>query len=176
LGGELANKDRQKRFCEEYLVDMNGTQAAIRAGYSAKTANEQASRLLANINIQECVSKLRHEQQERTKVNADYVLLRLSAIDQMDVLDIMADDGTIKPISEWPKIWRQYLSSVEVSEIIEGSGDERSVVGVLKKIKWPDKLKNLELLGRHVSVQAFKDVSKVEGTLSVSLSSEEQGL
>jgi phage terminase small subunit len=94
----------------------------------------------------------------------------------MDVLDILSEDGTIKPISEWPKIWRQYLSSVEVSEIIDGSGDERSVVGVLKKIKWPDKLKNLELLGRHVAVQAFKDVSKVEGSLSVSLSGEEQGL
>lgn len=173
---ELALNEKQKRFCEEYLVDMNGTQAAIRAGYSAKTAYAIAEKLLRKAEVKEYIAKLRQEQQERTKINADYVLLRLVAIDQMDVLDILNDDGTIKPLRLWPKIWREFLTSFELSEIMGGQGDDKKIVGVLKKIKWPDKLKNLELIGRHVSVQAWKDTLKLDGVLHVSLSPAEAAL
>ena len=65
---------RQLRFIEEYLVDLNGTQAAIRAGYSKRTANEQASRLLANVNIRQKVDAAIKERSERTKIDQDYVL------------------------------------------------------------------------------------------------------
>jgi phage terminase small subunit len=68
---------KQQRFVEEYLVDLNGTQAAIRAGYSPKTANEQAARLLANVSVQQAVAAGREARAERTKVTADWVLERL---------------------------------------------------------------------------------------------------
>ena len=70
----------------------------------------------------------------------------------MDLLDIVNDDLTLRPLSQWPKAWCQYLSGFDLAEMFEGKGDSRAAVGILKKIKWPDKVKNLELLGRHHGV------------------------
>lgn len=153
---------KQQRFVEEYLVDLNATQAAIRAGYSAKTARQIGEQNLSKLDIAAAISAAQVSRSKRIEVDADYVLHRLVEIDQMDVLDILTDDMSLKPVSEWPKIWRQYLSGFDLSEIFEGTGDQREMVGILKKIKWPDKVKNLELLGKHVGVQAFRD--RVEHT------------
>ena len=67
-------EEKQKMFCKEYLVDFNGTQAAIRAGYSKKTANEQASRLLAKVNVQTYLKKLIEKRNERTNITQDDVV------------------------------------------------------------------------------------------------------
>ena len=129
-----------------------------------KTIHEKASALMADGKISARVAELRAAAAKEAVIDASYVLKRLVEIDQMDVLDIHNDDGTIKPIKEWPKVWRQFLSSVEVSEIITSKGDEEKVTAVLKKVKWPDKVKNLELLGKHLSVGAF--VERVDHTSS----------
>ncbi|HIC9159799.1 TPA: terminase small subunit [Salmonella enterica subsp. enterica serovar Nagoya] len=150
--------DKQELFAREYLKDLNATQAAIRAGYSEKTANEQASRLLANVNVQTFVAELKATRVEQIGIDAAYVLKRLVEIDQMDVLDILLANGELKPIKDWPKTWRTTLSGMDVTEI---AGDTPSL---LKKIKWPDKVKNLELLGKHVDVQAFKEQVSNEHT------------
>lgn len=142
--------ERQIKFVEEYIKSLNATDAAIKAGYSEKTARSQGSRLLTNVDIQEAIQKAKIERQERANIDADYVLKRLVEIDQMDVLDIMDDQMKIKPVNEWPKVWRQYVVNLENLELSDGEG-------CYKKIKWPDKVKNLELLGKHVSVGAFKD-------------------
>ena len=141
---------KQQRFVEEYLIDLNATQAAIRAGYSEKTAKEIGSENLTKPNIAKAIEEAQNKRQEQTQIDAVYVLKRLVEIDQMDVLDIMDDDGNVKPLRDWPKIWRQYISNIETISMDDGEG-------WLKKIKWPDKVKNLELLGKHVSVGAFKD-------------------
>ena len=151
--------DKQELFAREYLKDLNGTQAAIRAGYSEKTANEQASRLLANVNVQKFVAELKSARVEQTGIDAAYVLRRLVEIDQMDVLDILLQNGELKPIKDWPKVWRTTLSGMDVVEMVSADG-----AALLKKIKWPDKVKNLELLGKHVSVQAFKEQTSTEIT------------
>lgn len=143
--------DKQELFAREYLKDLNATQAAIRAGYSEKTAKEQAARLLTNVNVQTFVAELKATRVEQTGIDAAYVLRRLVEIDQMDVIDILLSNGEIKPIKDWPKTWRTTLSGMDVTEM---AGDTPSL---LKKIKWPDKVKNLELLGKHVDVQAFKE-------------------
>lgn len=158
----MALTDKQEMFCREYLIDLNATQAAIRAGYSAKTANEQGAQNLAKLSIQKRISDLKAERNEQIGIDAAYVLRRLVEIDQMDVLDIMTDDMSIKPVSEWPVSWRLYLSGFDLAEMFEGRGEDREMVGILKKIKWPDKVKNLELLGKHITVQAFKDNVKNE--------------
>jgi phage terminase small subunit len=72
--------DKQKRFCEEYLIDLNGTQAAMRAGYSENTANEQASRLLANVSIQEYIQKRQNKLSEKLEINQEWVLKRFKEI------------------------------------------------------------------------------------------------
>ncbi|EJD6087672.1 terminase small subunit [Proteus mirabilis] len=162
----MALNDKQEMFCREYLIDLNATQAAIRAGYSEKTANAQASRLLVNVNIQNRIKELKSNRNERVEVDADYVLKRLVEIDQMDVLDILNESGDLKPVKDWPKAWRTTLSGLDVMSISAG---EDGTDALLKKIKWPDKVKNLELLGKHVKVQAFKDQieQKVEATHNI---------
>ncbi|MCG8709258.1 terminase small subunit [Brenneria sp. 4F2] len=151
--------DKQELFAREFIVDLNATQAAIRAGYSAKTAQEQSSRLLSNVMVQARVSELKAERAEQVGIDAAYVLKRLVEIDQMDVLDILMSNGELKPIADWPKTWRTTLSGMDVTEM---AGD---AAGLLKKIKWPDKVKNLELLGKHVTVQAFREQVKSEVTV-----------
>lgn len=156
--------DKQELFAREYLKDLNATQAAIRAGYSEKSAQVQSSRLLSNAMVQDRIAELKGERNEEVGIDAAYVLRRLVEIDQMDVLDIMTDDMSIRPVSEWPASWRRYLSGFDLADMFEGRGEDREMVGILKKIKWPDKVKNLELLGKHVDVQAFKDNIKTEVT------------
>lgn len=153
---------RQEAFCQEYIISLNATQAAIKAGYSPKTAQMQSSRLLSNVMVSQRVAELKSERSDRTQINADYVLNRLVEIDQMDVADILNDEGGVKPVFQWPKVWRQFISGFDVAELWEGSGDEREQIGVLKKIKWPDKVKNLELLGKHVDVNAFKTITETK--------------
>ena len=153
----MALTNKQRRFVEEYLVDLNATQAAIRAGYSQKTAGQIGDENLKKPQIAAAIQEAQAKRSERVQVDADYVLARLVEIDRMDVLDIVTDAMSLKPISEWPKVWRQYLSGFDLADLYEGSGDDRQMIGVLKKIKWPDKVKNLELLGKHVSVQAFRE-------------------
>lgn len=141
---------KQARFVEEYLIDLNATQAAIRAGYSEKTAQQMGSENLLKPVIAKAIQEAQNKRTEQTQIDSAYVLKRLVEIDQMDVLDIMDDNGNVKPLKEWPKVWRQFISNIESVSLEDEAG-------WLKKIKWPDKVKNLELLGRHVSVGAFKD-------------------
>jgi phage terminase small subunit len=80
---------RHQRFVQEYLVDLNGTQAAIRAGYSANTANEQASRLLANVKIQEAVEEAQRKLQDKLEINAERVIQKLATIAMADPRELV---------------------------------------------------------------------------------------
>lgn len=151
--------DKQELFAREFIKDLNATQAVIRAGFSAKSARNQAYRLMTNDDILNRISELKADRNEQVGVDAAYVLRRLTEIDQMDVLDILLANGELKPIKDWPKVWRTTLSGMDVVEM--ASADSAAL---LKKIKWPDKVKNLELLGKHVDVQAFKEQVSNEHT------------
>ncbi|EBY9134011.1 terminase small subunit [Salmonella enterica subsp. enterica serovar Napoli] len=158
----------QEAYAQEYTkCPENQTQAAINAGFSPNTAAVKASVMMRDERIQKRIAELMEERNKRLRVSADYVLLRLVEIDQMDVLDILNDDMSIKPVSEWPKVWRQYLTGFELADMFEGRRDEKELVGILKKIKWPDKVKNLELIGKHVDVNAFKERLEVSGTVTI---------
>lgn len=152
---------KQAAFVEEYLKDLNATQAAIRAGYSARTADVIGGELLRKTLVAAALAERIKARAERNQVDADYVLQRMVEIDKMDVLDILTDDMSLKPVSEWPRVWRQYLSGFDLADMFEGSGDAREMVGIMKKIKWPDKVKNLELLGRHFGM--FKETVEHTG-------------
>lgn len=158
---------QQERFCQEVVLNGGNQSAAYRKAYPKslkykdESINQMASRLHADVKIASRVADLQAKVAEKAEkefdVNADYILRRLHEVDVMDVADILNADGSIKPIIEWPKIWRQNISSIEVSELTAGRDDQKTLVGVLKKIKWPDKTRNRELLGKHVSVNAFRD-------------------
>lgn len=138
---------KQQLFVREYMADLNATAAAIRANYSDKTARQQASRLLSNVNIQQAITELKSGRNERLNIDADYVLRRLLEVDQLDVVDILDNSGAIKPVNEWPAEWRQNISSFEIAS--DGQGTS------VAKLKFPDKVKNLELIGRHIDVAAW---------------------
>lgn len=159
----MALTDKQEMFCREYLIDLNATQAAIRAGYSDKTANRTGSENLSKPDIAQRIIDLKSERNERVEVNADYVLRRLVEIDEMDVLDILRGDGGLKMVHEWPKVWRTTLSGLDILTTVTNF-NETTMENILKKIKWPDKVKNLELLGKHISVIAFKEQAAHEHT------------
>ncbi|EOG2036827.1 terminase small subunit [Pseudomonas aeruginosa] len=150
----MALTKKQRLFVDEYLIDLNATQAAIRAGYSTRRATEIGYQLLQRPEVAQAIQAAMAERSKRTEVEAGYVIRRLREIDEMDVLDIHEDDGSFKPIREWSKVWRQFLSGIEIAELFEGRGDDRRIAGVLRKVKWPDKLRNLELLSRHVGTES----------------------
>lgn len=161
--------DMQERFCQEYIqTPDNQTDAAVRAGYSAKSAHNAASQNMDEPRIQKRIAELMTERNRRLRVSADYVLQRLVEIDQMDVLDILDDEGGLKPISQWPKVWRTSLSAMDINRIrMAGKDGEDDIESTLQKVKWPDKVKNLELIGKHVDVMAFKERVEVSGTVTI---------
>ncbi|HFH3380346.1 TPA: terminase small subunit [Pseudomonas aeruginosa] len=150
----MALTKKQRLFVDEYLLDLNATQAAIRAGYSTRRATEIGYQLLQRPEVAQAIQAAMAERSKRTEVEADYVIRRLREIDEMDVLDILEDDGSFRSIRDWPRAWRQFLSGIEIAELFEGRGDDRRIAGVLRKVKWPDKLRNLELLSRHVGTES----------------------
>ncbi|EMS1124408.1 terminase small subunit [Klebsiella aerogenes] len=170
---------QQEAYCQEYVkCPENQTQAAINAGYSPNTAGKFASQNMRDARIQKRIAELMEDRNKRLRVSADYVLLRLVEIDQMDVLDILNDDGGMKPIAEWPKVWRTSISAMDIATIKttqaslqkeNGEADlsVEDVEHILKKVKWPDKVKNLELIGKHVDVNAFKERLEVSGTVTI---------
>ena len=175
----MALTDKQEMFCREYLLDLNATQAAIRAGYKEKSANRTASINMSKIDIQKRISELKAKRNGQIEINANYVLQRLIEIDHMDVIDILNDDGGIKMVKEWPKVWRTTLSGLDILTTVTNF-DETTIENILKKIKWPDKVRNLELLGKHISVQAFREqathtlTGKAGGPVEVKLLSRDE--
>lgn len=155
---------KQQRFVEEYLVDLNATQAAIRAGYSQRTAGQQGERLLRNAEISAAIQSGRVSRSERTKIDADWVLRRLAEEAEADVADLYDEGGALKPVHDWPVIWRKGLvAGLDVEEIRE----DGAVVGEIRKLKLSDRVKRLELIGKHVGVQAFKEQIEHKGNVTV---------
>lgn len=84
--------DKQKMFCHEYMIDRNATQAAIRAGYSPKTAKSQGQRLLTKVDIKKYIDEHTEEQYEKAGISADDVLSELVSIAMVDGVDITAKE------------------------------------------------------------------------------------
>ncbi len=152
---------KQQRFVEEYLVDLNATQAAIRAGYSTKTANEQGNRLLVNVSIRTCIDQAIAERSKRTGINQDRVireLARLAFVNANNVIDIgkaTLKEGAIEDDTA-------AIASVKVKVIPTKEGE-----GVEREIKLTDKIRALELLGKHLGM--FTDRVKIEGSVPVQI-------
>jgi phage terminase small subunit len=159
---------KQQRFVDEYLIDLNATQAAIRAGYSEATAYSQGQRLLKHVEVSAAIRAAMESRSDRTKVDADWLLRRLADEAEADLCDLFDDGGRLRQVHEWPVIWRKGLvAGIEVEQIFEGRGEDREQIGRLHKVKLSDRVKRLELIGRHVDVQAFKD--RVDGSSSITV-------
>lgn len=140
--------DKQKRFVTEYLVDLNATQAAIRAGYSEKTACEQGARLLANVKVQAAVQKGKAERAKRTEITQDRVLLEYARIAFFDPRKLFDDEGNPKHITELDDETAAALAGLDVEKRVDDNGVETYT----KKYKIADKLRALEMTGRHLGM------------------------
>ena len=125
--------DKQERFCEEYMIDLNATQAAIRAGYSPKTANEQGSQLLAKLSIQNRIAQLQ----------ADRVVRELAKVAFVNAGDLI-DARTASLKSDAAPDDLAAVQSVKVKTFGED--------GLEQEVKLADKLRALDLLGKHLGM------------------------
>lgn len=135
---------RQRLFCDEYLVDLNATQAAIRAGYSKRTANEQAARLLANVSIQEYIELKIEDRIKRTEITQDKVLEEFAKIAFADPRKCFDHNGNIIPIDQLEDDTAATLS-IYIEKITEDGH-------IYKEIKMIDKLLALNSLARHLGM------------------------
>ena len=134
---EMKLTAKQQRFCDEYLIDLNATQAAIRAGYSEKTSNEQGSRLLRNVSVKDYIANRMAEKEKRLIADQDEVLKYLTAV--------LRGEGCEEVV------------------VVEGCGDGHSRATTVTRDVCPkDRLKAAELLGKRYSL--FKDSVKLDVT------------
>lgn len=155
---------QQQKFVEEYLVDLNGTRAAIRAGYAEKSAFVHASRLLRNAKVADAIDAAMQARGERTKIDQDRVVKELARVAFSD----------IRGIAEWDGERLRYIDSealddeaaAAIQEITDkttttrsGRGSDATVTDRREvKIKLYDKMRALELVGRHLGM--FKDAER----------------
>lgn len=152
--------DRQEKFIREYLLDLNGKQAAIRAGYSPRSAEVQASRLLSNGKVAAAVAEEQQKRAERTRIDADWVLTTLAEEKTADLAALYDDAGNLRPMREWPMAFRRGL----VVGVETVHGDDGSVV---RKVRLSDRVRHMEMIGKHVDVQAFSEQMRHSGTLTL---------
>lgn len=157
----MALTPKQQCFVEEYIVDLNATQAAIRAGYSARSAVVTGARLLANANVAAAVQSLKDERSQRTEVTADRVLKALAAVAFGDVRALFNEDGNMIQPSKLSDEAASMVAGIEIVTSAKGDGEVERVA----KIKTNDRLRALELIGRHLSM--FTDKLEVAATVDL---------
>lgn len=149
---------KQQRFVEEYLVDLNATQASIRAGYSQDAAAAIGWENLRKPEIAQAIEAAQKARSERTKIDADWVLQRLALEAQADLADLYNPNGSLKPISEWPLVWRQGLvAGIETQQEYVNTDEGKQPDGIVHKVKLSDRIRRIELLGKHIAVGAFAE-------------------
>ena len=148
---------RWEIFCHEYIKEFNGTHSYLAAfgDGNARSARANACTVLAKHSVKARIAELMEERMQKLEVTAEWVLRRLIEMDALDIADILEDDGSFKIVKDWPKEWRTSISAMDVIHLQEGK---------VQKIKWPDKVKNLELIGKHIDVQAFREQVKADVT------------
>lgn len=140
---------------EEYLIDLNATQAAIRAGYSPETAYSIGSENLKKPEIRACIEKAMAERSKRTGINQDRIIMELAKIGLLNPKDLVDfDEATVKEEAAEEDL--AAIASVRVKRFPTKDGE-----GIEREIKMHDKTKALELLGRHFGM--FKDKVEVSG-------------
>jgi phage terminase small subunit len=150
----MALTPRQAAFVAEYLVDLNATKAAIRSGYSEKTAHSIGHENLSKPEIQQALTAAMQDRAERTQVTQDMVIAELAKIGFSDLRKVMTDAGALIPVQEWEDDMAGAISSVEIVRRPNGERDEndRPIIEDVVKLRVWDKLNALEKLGKHLGM------------------------
>ena len=172
---EFEITDKMRQFVDEYLIDLNGTQAAIRAGYSESTAQEQSSQLLARPDIRALIEQAQKDRVDRVQINQDTTVNELKTIAFSDVADfvIVKEGGVIeqRPFNELKKEQTRCVKKIKQTVRTAQSSDGSILHQTATlEIELHDKLKALELLGRHLGI--FNDRLTLDGALPLMISFE----
>lgn len=159
-GNKQPLSEKHQRFVEEYLVDLNATQAAIRAGYSEKTAYAQGSALLKHIEVGKAIRAAKKARAERMAISQDRVLQELARIAYFDIRKTVDANGAPIPIQDLDADTAAAIAGIDVIEQYEQVGEERVLVGLLKKYKVFDKNTAITNAMRHLGM--MKDSLKVD--------------
>lgn len=147
--------DRRTRFAEEYAKDRNATQAAIRSGYSKKTAKSQGSRLLTFVDVQSRIAVLLANASVIGGISVERTAQEIARIGYGDIRQLFTDQGHLKPVAELSDDAAAMISSIEVDEIRDPDG---MVIGYNRKVKLNSKVKALDqcmaYLGMHKTLKA----------------------
>jgi phage terminase small subunit len=154
----MALTGKRARFAQEYAIDHNATQAAIRAGYSSRSAHTEGSRLLKNAEVRAQLGLAELSAAERANVSTFRVLDELRRIATVDIGQAFDAEGNLKPLKDIPPDVRRAIAAIEVEE-------ETEKRGTIRKVKFWDKPKALELIGRHLAM--FVDKVEHSGTLTL---------
>jgi phage terminase small subunit len=162
----MALTAKQARFAQEYIIDLNATQAAVRAGYSKKTAEVQANQLMKQPLVQAAISEAINARSNRTQIDADRVLVELGRLGFSDLRDLFTENGDLRPIGSWSDDAAAAVSSVEVVvKPIGNDGDGNKIVEHIHKIRLWDKNAALEKIAKHLGMFIEKHEHKVNVTL-----------
>lgn len=138
--------DKQKRFCEEYVVDFNGSQAAVRAGYSARSSKEHAAYLLTKHNIQAYIKELQRVTSKKLEITRERVAMEYARIAFSDIRTLFDENGRLKSVKDIDEDTAAALSSVQIDELWGSDGERKAQTGETKKVKLWDKKGALDSL------------------------------
>lgn len=164
---------QQRVFVAEYLKDRNGTQAAIRAGYSANSAYSQAERLLRNVEIKAQIEAFVVKAEEKAGLTVERTLREVARVAYFDPRKLLNPDGSPKPINELDDDTAACLAGLEIQEQFEGSGADRVFVGYVKKYKIADKNSALDKAMKHLGL--FEKDNKQQSSSLAELFKQVQG-
>lgn len=155
----------QAKFAQEYLVDQNAMQAALRAGYAAEYAQTKSYELLDHAEIRPIIAKYAKKQADKLELTAEKVLGELSRIAFFNPKSLYDSEGKLKSIEQIEDDAAVCITNIEEEEIFEGYGKDRRSVGRLKKIKLASKIDALDKLGKHLKL--FNDTVDINITVGL---------
>ena len=148
----------QKRFADEYLIDLNATRAYKAAYPSCKkdeTASAAGSRMLGNVKVKEYIDIKQKALEEKSGVTQQRIIEELAKIAFADIRKAYDKNGNLRPIQDLDDDTAGAIIGLESFEEYEGRGDDREYIGDTKKVKMADKIRAAELLGKHLGM--FKE-------------------
>jgi len=153
---------KQRLFIKHYRLNHNGKQAAIAAGYTKRSAEVTASRLLRNAKVAAELGEQQKQLEEKLEVSVEWVVKRLMRRADFDVRKFYREDGSLRPIAELDEETAYALQGLEIEKLYEHFGKgQAAATGTLTKIKFADRDRALELLGRHLKM--FTDKVEITG-------------
>lgn len=156
--------EKQETFCQNYVIDFHGTNAAIRAGYAAASASVTAAKLLVNAKIKARIAEIRATASAKTGISLERNLDQLGAMAFADPADMFhPETGELLPIQQIPAHLRRAIQSIEVDEINVGG----QVLGVTKKVKLADRNKATDMIMRHLGEYKKDNAQKKSDTIII---------